>query len=178
MFKILSEIEDIGMEEQKVEEYVPSWEDEFKDEFGEELMDFTMTDEGEFDPVGDLKLLEDLLYNEPSVGIKKEPCEESHEVVGDSVFPPLHFDCEKPKHEPYTISIRDMSRFKKLAKRVRRRIFGLKDHGLMTSLNSPPHFTDSFSGEFNNWWFKLNSDFHDHMSFVVGFFPTNCKRKC
>ena len=134
-------------------------------------------DDGEFDPLGDLKLLEDLLYNEPSVGIEEKLSEKSHEVVVDLVFSPLHLDCEKSKHEPYSIFIRDVSRFKKLAKRVRRRESGLKDYSLIKSLNSPPHFTESFQGEFANWWFELNSNFQDHMSFAVGFFPTNCKRR-
>lgn len=86
LFETLSEIEDTGMEEHRVEEYVLSWEEEFKDEFGEELMDFATTDEGKFYPLGDLKLLEDLICNEPSVEIEKELCKESHEVVSDLVL--------------------------------------------------------------------------------------------
>ncbi|XP_076903934.1 uncharacterized protein LOC143559147 [Bidens hawaiensis] len=175
-FETLSEIEDTGMEEQRVEEYVPSWEDEFMGEFGEESMDFTMINEGEFDPLGDLKLLEDLLYNEPSAGIKNEPCEESHEVVGESVSPPLHFECEKPNHEPYSISIREVSRFRRLAKRIRR-ISKLRDHGVQKSSSLPFHFKESFLGESTSWWAKFTLYVWAHESCVVGFFPTDCKRK-
>ena len=135
-----------------------------------------MTDEGEFDPVGDLKLLEDLLYNEPSVGIKKEPCEESHEVVGDSVFPPLHFDCEKPKHEPYSISIRDVSRFTKLVKRIKR-ISRLRDHGVKKSSSLPFHFKESLLGESTSWWAKFPLYVWAYESGAIGFFPTDCKRR-
>jgi len=48
---------------------VPYWEDEFVDE----LMDLLVTDEEDFDPLSDLKLIEDLLYNQmPSVRINKK----------------------------------------------------------------------------------------------------------
>ncbi|KAI3814590.1 hypothetical protein L1987_14230 [Smallanthus sonchifolius] len=55
-------------EEELEEEQVPSWEDEY----GYELVDLPTPSEGSFDPLGDLKLLEDLLYQEPSVGMKEE----------------------------------------------------------------------------------------------------------
>ncbi|KAI3797244.1 hypothetical protein L1987_32499 [Smallanthus sonchifolius] len=46
-----------------------SWEEEF----GDELVGLpTFEEDGEYDPLGDLKLLEDLLYQEPSVGIEEE----------------------------------------------------------------------------------------------------------
>ncbi|XP_076936572.1 uncharacterized protein LOC143603744 [Bidens hawaiensis] len=177
LFETLSEIEDTGMEEQRVEEYIPSWEEEFKDEFGEELMDFAITDEGEFDPLGDLKLLEDLIYNEPSLGIKKELCKESHEIVSDLVLPTPHLDCEKPKHEPYSISIRDVLRFKSLAKGTRRRISGRRNRSVMKRLTSSFHFIEPFLGEFKSWWAEFNSYGRAHETCAIGFFPTNCKRR-
>ncbi|KAI3815530.1 hypothetical protein L1987_15201 [Smallanthus sonchifolius] len=56
-------------EEEMVEKaQVPSWEDEFSDE----LKDLPTPMEEEFNPLGDLKLLEDLLHQEPSVGMEEE----------------------------------------------------------------------------------------------------------
>ncbi|KAI3775813.1 hypothetical protein L1987_45567 [Smallanthus sonchifolius] len=59
---------DESKDEVTEEEQVPSWEDEFSDELG----DLPTTMEEECDPIGDLKLLEDLLYQKPSVGMFEE----------------------------------------------------------------------------------------------------------
>jgi len=68
-------------EEDVKEVPVPSWEDEF----AEELVDLPVMDEGEFDPLGDLKILEDLVYNQmPSVGMDIEPSGPEGEVDNES----------------------------------------------------------------------------------------------
>ena len=69
-----------------------SWEDEF----GDELNDMPPPNEEGFDPLGDLKLLEDLLYNQmPSVGINQEPEEEIDDKSSQPTKPR-----EKARKEP------------------------------------------------------------------------------
>ncbi|KAJ0522594.1 putative transcription factor interactor and regulator CCHC(Zn) family [Helianthus annuus] len=59
------------MEDAKIEEHVPSWEEEF----GDELVGLPTLVEVEFDPVGDLACLEKLLEGEPAMEIKQIPNE-------------------------------------------------------------------------------------------------------
>ncbi|KAJ0725665.1 hypothetical protein HanPI659440_Chr12g0461441 [Helianthus annuus] len=65
------------MEDAKIEEHVPSWEEEF----GDELVGLPTLVEVEFDPVGDLACLEKLLEGEPTMEIKQIPNEEEKEVA-------------------------------------------------------------------------------------------------
>jgi len=72
---------------------VPSWEDEFVDE----LVDLPVCEEVEFDPLGDLKILEDLLFNQmPSVVMNQEPSEHEEEVHDEESSKPR----EKARKEP------------------------------------------------------------------------------
>ncbi|KAJ0575734.1 hypothetical protein HanIR_Chr05g0216201 [Helianthus annuus] len=57
------------MEDAKIEEHVPSWEDEF----GDELVVLPTLEDEEFDPVGDLAYLETLLVETPTMEIKYTP---------------------------------------------------------------------------------------------------------
>jgi hypothetical protein len=84
-----------------------------EEEFGDEILDISASSEGEFDSLGDLELLERLLYQEPSVGIEEHPCEESREDISDSIPPIFPHEFQEPRHDPYSISIREVSRFEK-----------------------------------------------------------------
>ncbi|KAI3744364.1 hypothetical protein L1987_57443 [Smallanthus sonchifolius] len=64
LFETEDDSEDEFLVDMIEEEEVPSWEDE--------LVDLPTPSEESFDPLGDLKLLEDLLYQRPSVGIEEE----------------------------------------------------------------------------------------------------------
>ncbi|KAJ0585412.1 hypothetical protein HanHA89_Chr05g0200031 [Helianthus annuus] len=57
------------MEDAKIEEHVPSWEEEF----GDELVGLPTLEDEEFDPVGDLAYPETLLVETPTMEIKYTP---------------------------------------------------------------------------------------------------------
>ncbi|KAJ0539714.1 hypothetical protein HanRHA438_Chr08g0363031 [Helianthus annuus] len=57
------------MEDAKIEEHVPSWEEEF----GDELVGLPTLEDEEFDPVSDLAYLETLLVETPTMEIKYTP---------------------------------------------------------------------------------------------------------
>ncbi|KAI3797747.1 hypothetical protein L1987_33010 [Smallanthus sonchifolius] len=65
-------------EEELEEELVQSWEDEF----GDELVDLPTPSKEKFNPLGDLRVLEDLLYQEPSVGKEEEGATETKVTMG------------------------------------------------------------------------------------------------
>ncbi|KAJ0827363.1 hypothetical protein HanRHA438_Chr17g0824801 [Helianthus annuus] len=65
------------MDDEEIEEHIPSWEEEF----GEELVGLPTLEEGEFDPVGDLAYLETLLKEKPTMEIKQIPSIEEEIVT-------------------------------------------------------------------------------------------------
>ncbi|KAF5784168.1 putative transcription factor interactor and regulator CCHC(Zn) family [Helianthus annuus] len=65
------------MDDEEIEEHIPSWEEEF----GDELVGLpTLVDE-KFDPVGDLAYLETLLEEKPTMEIKQIPNVEEEKVA-------------------------------------------------------------------------------------------------
>ncbi|KAI3802769.1 hypothetical protein L1987_30912 [Smallanthus sonchifolius] len=95
------------------EEQVPSWESEF----GYELGGLLTHNEEEFDPLGELKILEDLLYQEPSVGVKEEV------QVRELVSKPSHCTKEKrmDRHVWPSMSLEDIRREMKESEETRRK---------------------------------------------------------
>jgi len=76
-------------------------------------VDLPFCDDGEFDPLGDLKILEDLVYNQmPSVGIKQELCEPEEEVH-DEESSKHQFKSRKEPRERTLLQIERWSTWKK-----------------------------------------------------------------
>ncbi|MFS7970948.1 hypothetical protein Hanom_Chr09g00826911 [Helianthus anomalus] len=139
------------MEYAKIEEHVPSWEEEF----GDELVGLPTLEEVEFDPVGDLACLEKLLEGEPAIEIKQIPNKEEHEVAEefDSRFmekledglPPRSRTQERARKslDQHILRIQGWYRRKK------------KEEPLKFAQHHPSHYMPRIRfgpGKFNYWW--------------------------
>ncbi|XP_076943243.1 uncharacterized protein LOC143613419 [Bidens hawaiensis] len=142
--------EDIGLQD-KTEDRIPSWEDEFRDEFGEDLVGSADVDESDFDPERDLEKLEVLLFGEP---VKKQNVkEESQEISEELKSKELHLVVkEQPRlHGKVDMFLEIVVRGSPRKSRApRRKIFGLGNQSVP------------------NW---------AYMSLEISFFPTSYKRR-
>jgi len=132
----VQELESESEQEGDVKEVlVPSWEDEFANE----LVDLPLCDDGEFDPLGDLRILEDLIYNQtPSVGIDREPSGPGEEVNDVESSKPR----EKARKEPANRNLMQVRRWS-----TRKSLKFKHDHSsrYMSCIRFMP-------GKFKYWW--------------------------
>ncbi|KAF5813561.1 hypothetical protein HanRHA438_Chr03g0111021 [Helianthus annuus] len=139
-----------NMEDAKIEEHVPSWEEEF----GDDLVGLPTLEYEEFDQVSDLAYLETLLVGMPTMEIKYTPNVEGEEVATkfdsrpveklEAGSPPQLKSQEKARRSLDRHSLRDQRWYKRKLNVT-----------LKCKDNHPPHYMSCIRfgpGKFKFWW--------------------------